>query len=165
MTSALIAVTELQARALAVDTALAELRVEIERDRDFVTIWCYQWRARRAFSKLQRALIAHRNGLSAHQLNRVADLLEMSEVLNPYEGERHALRFFERPVYRKICSLKTEVESTVESLRRQALVLRESSSSPRLSPYQARQAAFTNAFLRRVATDPAERLADPDYGF
>jgi hypothetical protein len=160
-----LAVTELQARAYALDSALGLLRLELERGCDIPPIVRYFWKGRREFNKLIRLLRSHWDCLSYSQLARVADILEMAELLNPLQDTRDDHHWWERKLCDALSGLQTDVDALVGHLRLEAHRRMRAFGSASLSPYQRQQAAFANVFLRRVTPDPAEALADPDYGF
>lgn len=160
-----LAVQELQAQAFAVDSALGNIFLALERGHDFYTIWKYQRIGWREMDKLRGLLKKYWKELSYHQLSRVAELLEMAELVNPLSENCDDHYWPERYVHNRICKLQNVVDSLVRILRAEAKRRGRAFGRPTLLQYHRQQAAFANVFLRPVIPDSAEALADPDYGF
>jgi hypothetical protein len=171
--AAALTVTELEARAAAIDSALALVRVEIERNSALAAVFFYNAQGRHQLKRLRSMLEMAMVDLTDAQLEMIVTKLErmpadVVPVLETAERQAQAMRLLERQCLAYVRGTVTQVEELTDRLRveaarpdRHVLVV----VPPTLTSAMQHRAMMANSLLRPITRDPAEAHPDPDYGF
>lgn len=171
-TAVAFTVSELQARAEAVEAMLALARIEFERHAALAAAFAYNTAGRYQLRRFNSILDAHWNDLRDEQLEELAAKLErIPRLVGPVldEGERHGVgkRGLERRMFKSVRESMNQVEVLIERLRTEAARGTRPQLAiavPQLSEPMLRQAMLASVLLRRVKPDPVDSHPDPDYG-